>query len=67
MKNIKSYFLILLLSLIGIFSFVKSQKSTTKKSVDNTKYVNTFIGTGGHGHTFPAQRLLMEWCTKSRY
>jgi len=21
--------------------------------VDNTKYVNTFIGTGGHGHTFP--------------
>ena len=20
---------------------------------DNTKYVNTFIGTGGHGHTFP--------------
>ena len=53
MKNIKSYFLILLLSLIGIFSFCKITKTTTKKSVDNTKYVNTFIGTGGHGHTFP--------------
>jgi predicted alpha-1,2-mannosidase len=23
------------------------------KSTDNTQYVNTFIGTGGHGHTFP--------------
>ena len=53
MKNIKSYFLILLLILIGIFSFTKITKITTKKSLDNTKYVNTFIGTGGHGHTFP--------------
>lgn len=24
-----------------------------KKATDNTKYVNPFIGTGGHGHTFP--------------
>jgi predicted alpha-1,2-mannosidase len=24
-----------------------------KNETDNTKYVNTFIGTGGHGHTFP--------------
>jgi predicted alpha-1,2-mannosidase len=53
MKNIKNYFLLLLLTLIGIFSFGKITKTTTKKVVDNTKYVNTFIGTGGHGHTFP--------------
>ena len=50
MKNIKSY--LLLLSVIGLLSFVKATK-TTKKSIDNTTYVNTFIGTGGHGHTFP--------------
>ena len=57
MKNIKSYLLLLLLTLTGIFSFSKITETTTKKSVDNTKYVNTFIGTGGHGHTFPGATL----------
>lgn len=28
-----------------------------KKDTDNTNYVNTFIGTGGHGHTFPGATL----------
>ena len=51
MKNIKIYFL--LLTVIGLLSFNKFTKTTTKRSDDNTKYVNTFIGTGGHGHTFP--------------
>ena len=51
MKNIKIYFL--LLTVIGLLSFSKVTKTTTKDSDDNTKYVNTFIGTGGHGHTFP--------------
>jgi len=51
MKNIKIYFL--LLTVIGLLSFSKITKITTKESDDNTKYVNTFIGTGGHGHTFP--------------
>ncbi|HEX8287221.1 MAG TPA: GH92 family glycosyl hydrolase [Pyrinomonadaceae bacterium] len=38
-------FLILL-----FFSFSSNVKSQTK---DFTRYVNPFIGTGGHGHTFP--------------
>ena len=31
----------------------KTTKDIESKITDNTKYVNTFIGTGGHGHTFP--------------
>ncbi|HKJ78479.1 MAG TPA: glycoside hydrolase domain-containing protein, partial [Prolixibacteraceae bacterium] len=27
--------------------------NTNQEKTDNNKYVNTFIGTGGHGHTFP--------------
>jgi len=50
MKNIKSY--LLLLTVIGLLSFSETT-TKPKKSIDNTKYVNTFIGTGGHGHTFP--------------
>jgi predicted alpha-1,2-mannosidase len=40
---------ILLLSACSI----KEPKVAGTKIQDNTKYVNTFIGTGGHGHTFP--------------
>lgn len=33
-------------------------KGTNEKVSDsNTKYVNTFIGTGGHGHTFPGAAM----------
>lgn len=33
--------------------FACSGKTEKQAQHDNTNYVNTFIGTGGHGHTFP--------------
>jgi predicted alpha-1,2-mannosidase len=42
---------LLLLSIL--LSGCSVKKNTTLKKSDNTKHVNTFIGTGGHGHTFP--------------
>ncbi len=45
---ISTIFLIILFSCSPI-SKIESQKGVN----DNTKYVNSFIGTGGHGHTFP--------------
>jgi len=33
--------------------FACSGKTEKQGQRDNTNYVNTFIGTGGHGHTFP--------------
>ena len=50
MKNIKEIIgliAILLLSACSIKTVPVIEKN------DNTSYVNTFIGTGGHGHTFP--------------
>lgn len=41
------------LCLVLIISACTSESSTSTIVTDNTKYVNTFIGTGGHGHTFP--------------
>ena len=50
MKN--SVRLILLL-LVIIFGCTKEPNSRTNNSdKDYTKYVDPFIGTGGHGHTF---------------
>jgi predicted alpha-1,2-mannosidase len=50
--NMKSLLMIIMPVLVLIGSCtVKSQEQEI--SSDNTKYVNTFIGTGGHGHTFP--------------
>ena len=44
--------LILTLLLIPLF-----YSCTTNKSEKLTSYVNTFIGTGGHGHTYPGASL----------
>ncbi len=46
------------LFLIFLFSshFVNAQK-TKDKTKDFTQYVNPFIGTGGHGHTYPGPSL----------
>ncbi|MBL7965838.1 MAG: glycoside hydrolase family 92 protein, partial [Prolixibacteraceae bacterium] len=33
--------------------FACSGKTEKQAQQDNTNYVNPFIGTGGHGHTFP--------------
>ena len=40
---------LIIVSSCSPISKIGSRKGTN----DNTKYVNTFIGTGGHGHTFP--------------
>lgn len=38
----------------GLFSACSNKEIVKEKSSrDNTVYVNPFIGTGGHGHTFP--------------
>ena len=36
-----------------LLSGCSSNNHLVTKTIDNTQYVNTFIGTGGHGHTFP--------------
>ena len=53
MKKNKLYFL--LATSIILSNALSSQSSTLNinDSIDNTKFVNAFIGTGGHGHTFP--------------
>ncbi len=50
MKNIKFLIAIAFFGLTAIYSCGNQKKV---KEIDNTQYVNTFIGTGGHGHTFP--------------
>lgn len=48
----KLHILILSIIVVSIVSCNKDiKKPVTKKSI--TSYVNPFIGTGGHGHTFP--------------
>ena len=39
-----------ILFVFWIFIFVLNISAQTK---DYTRYVNPFVGTGGHGHTFP--------------
>jgi len=41
-----------ILAIVALFS-CNTAKKAEKQAIDNTIYVNTFIGTGGHGHTFP--------------
>src|ERR1700712_5784079 len=36
-----------------LFSIVTSTVFAQQNDVDYTKYVDPFIGTGGHGHTYP--------------
>lgn len=40
-------------SVLIFFCGCVGNKNLENDKKDNTKYVNTFIGTGGHGHTFP--------------
>ncbi len=45
---------IIIVSCIGaLLSFSSCNKTQKDTTVDYTEYVNPFIGTGGHGHTFP--------------
>ena len=50
MKNITSLNFLLF---VFLTTFSSNGQPSNEVLVDNTKYVNTFIGTGGHGHTFP--------------
>jgi predicted alpha-1,2-mannosidase len=47
-----SYIYLSAILLLGA-CFTKTTTEIVPKVQDNTKYVNTFIGTGGHGHVFP--------------
>jgi predicted alpha-1,2-mannosidase len=38
---------------LTLFLFLSCNNSTNDSGKDYTKYVDPFIGTGGHGHTFP--------------
>ena len=53
MKNKKRFSFILLIVLIVCTGFNRFLHQSFTENSDNAKYVNTFIGTGGHGHTFP--------------
>ncbi|MFY0653478.1 MAG: GH92 family glycosyl hydrolase [Cyclobacteriaceae bacterium] len=44
---------VLLLCVLGCSAPEIQNENHEVKSKDNSKYVNNFIGTGGHGHTFP--------------
>ena len=46
---------LLLVTLLAIFLFASF--STQAFGGDHTSYVDPFIGTGGHGHTFPGATL----------
>ena len=50
MKNIISLNFLLF---VFLTTFYSNGQPSNEVLLDNTKYVNTFIGTGGHGHTFP--------------
>lgn len=54
----KQPFLILLLVIL-IYSCKESEQNITPAKADQplTEYVNTFIGTGGHGHTYPGATM----------
>ena len=48
---------ILLLSLICLSCNDSSEQFTAQKDQPLINYVNTFIGTGGHGHTYPGATM----------
>ncbi|HHG83427.1 MAG TPA: glycoside hydrolase family 92 protein, partial [Bacteroidetes bacterium] len=62
MKRLQTrYWHLPFLSVIALFICGCSQKSNTPKETSSShhlcQYVNPFIGTGGHGHTFPGATL----------
>ncbi|WP_319589309.1 GH92 family glycosyl hydrolase [uncultured Draconibacterium sp.] len=48
-----TYILLSTAFLLGACTTKTKPVAETTQIQDNTKYVNTFIGTGGHGHVFP--------------
>ncbi len=54
MKKIFNYSFLGIILMLGACTHVNIESSPVK---DNTAYVNPFIGTGGHGHTFPGAAI----------
>ena len=52
-----NFFKVASLGVALIFGACSNDSDTISKSIDNTPYVNPFIGTGGHGHTFPGAAI----------
>ncbi|MEO6588761.1 MAG: GH92 family glycosyl hydrolase, partial [Pyrinomonadaceae bacterium] len=44
-------------SFLPLLIFLTAASNLTAQTKDYTKYVNPFIGTGGHGHTFPGATM----------
>ncbi|WP_202963319.1 hypothetical protein [Jejuia pallidilutea] len=55
----------MVLSILGCHQ-IDSNKGN-KFVADPASYVNTFIGTGGHGHTFPGATTPNDGTIKSRH
>jgi len=45
------------IQLLILFMFLSGTLAFAQETTDYTKYVDPFIGTGGHGHTFPGATL----------
>ncbi|WP_203292526.1 GH92 family glycosyl hydrolase [Luteirhabdus pelagi] len=54
---IRSILLSIILFLIGQISFSQQKNTTSAAPNDLTQFVNPFIGTGGHGHTYPGATM----------
>ncbi len=54
-------FILLFAMIAALFSCGEKENNVTITPAENqkplTSYVNTFIGTGGHGHTYPGASL----------
>jgi putative alpha-1,2-mannosidase len=53
----KYSFLALSVALILCSCNTRPQKTTAQKDQPLVNYVNPFIGTGGHGHTYPGASM----------
>ena len=41
--------------------FLACTKNSTSENTDLISYVNPFVGTGGHGHTYPGATMPFAW------
>ena len=56
-KNTMNSFATIRLWSLILFTFHCSLFTASAQTIDHTKWVNPFIGTGGHGHTFPGATM----------
>ena len=53
LNQIMSYKFYCFLTLLSVFNCTNSSRDSQKEPLNLLSFVNPFIGTGGHGHTFP--------------